>query len=161
MGSLWWPGFLWWKYCSDIRLWLSLRKCFVPFFFFPESCIDFRFLLIWSIPKLFYNWNFIYLFSKSIICNSIFSLQVVSWPYLPFLPVPLIPLHFCFFFFFFLNTNWFLSSSEQTFKANLSYYGDAYATSENKLVNLWNLFQHILYKYKSTVKLRWDKHDNK
>lgn len=33
-GGLGFLGFCVWKHCSDIRLWLSLRKCFVPFFFF-------------------------------------------------------------------------------------------------------------------------------
>lgn len=34
-------------------------------------------------------------------------------------------------------------------------------TPGNKLVNFWNIFQHFLYKYKSTVKRHWDEHDNK
>lgn len=82
------------------------------------------------------------------------------------LPTPLISLHFSLiFFFFFLNANWLLSY-EQSLKTN-SHHGDdddgddEYVTPENELLNLWNIFQHFLYKYKSTVKLRWDEHDNK
>lgn len=66
-------------------------------------------------------------------------------------------------FFFPLNANWLLSF-EQSLKTNShddDDDDDEYVTPENELLNLWNTFQHFLYKYKSTVKLHWDEHDNK
>lgn len=66
------------------------------------------------------------------------------------------------FFFFLLNANWLLSY-EQSFKTNShdDDGDDEYVTPENELLNLWHIFQPFLCKYKSTVKLRWDEHDNK
>lgn len=64
--------------------------------------------------------------------------------------------------FFFLNANW-LFSYEQSFKTNShdDDGDDECVTPGNKLINFWNIFQHFLYKYKSTVKRHWDEHDNK
>lgn len=71
---------------------------------------------------------------------------------------------FFFSFFVFLNANCLLLY-EQSFKTNShdddGGGDDECVTPENELLNLWNLFQHFLYKYESTVKPLREEHDNK